>query len=155
MSTPLPSIDSLTPEEIRVMCAEKLGISNRWVLMKRGLYYRPEGHGYTGAIEEAWIINEEEANRHVYPHDEPVTKHPAPLPDYPGSADAALTLCTWMSTTGWRTEITIRTGRWSEPDKQFVCVFVSCPLERTVRYEDDTLAMAIARAFCVANGLAQ
>lgn len=49
-----------------------------WVLMKRGLYYRPKANGYTSNIEEAWRLTEAEADRHVYPHDEPVTKHRAP-----------------------------------------------------------------------------
>lgn len=49
--------------------------ADRWVLMKRGLYYRPNAKGYTGNLAEAWIITEAEADKHVYPHDEPVTKH--------------------------------------------------------------------------------
>jgi len=58
------------------------GRTDRWVLMKHGLYYRQEGHGYTAKIEEAWIVTEKEASEHVYPHDEPVTKHALPPPDY-------------------------------------------------------------------------
>jgi hypothetical protein len=32
---------------------------------------------------EAWKVSEEEAERHVYPHDECVTKELAACPDYP------------------------------------------------------------------------
>ena len=46
-----------------------------YVLMKRGLFYRPKGNGYTNNIDEAWLVTEAEASKHVYPHDEPVTKH--------------------------------------------------------------------------------
>lgn len=57
------------------MNEENKPMADKWVLMKRGLYYRPDAKGYTGNINEAWVVTEEEANRHVYPHDEPVTKH--------------------------------------------------------------------------------
>lgn len=99
MTTPKP-IDHLTPEELRVI-AESLGIASRFVLMKRGLYYRPNGHGYTDRIEEAWILSGEEADKHVYPHDEPVTKHLAPLPAFATDANAALTLAHALAKDGW------------------------------------------------------
>ena len=69
-------------ESQRIAIAEYCGKGHRCVLMKRGLYYRHNANGYTDRIHEAWIVSEEEANRHVYPYDEPVTKHPAPTPDY-------------------------------------------------------------------------
>lgn len=100
MTTPKP-IDSLTPEELREI-AEFFGIANRFVLMKRGLYYRPDAHGYTDRIEEAWILSSEEADKHVYPHDEPVTKHPAPLPAFGTDANAALQLAHALAEKGWR-----------------------------------------------------
>lgn len=54
------------------------GEPEEWVLMKRGLYYRPNAAGYTSNIEEAGVYTEEEAKKHVYPHDEPVTMHRKP-----------------------------------------------------------------------------
>lgn len=35
-----------------------------FVLMKRGLYYRPNGHGYTSALAEAGIFNRNQADAH-------------------------------------------------------------------------------------------
>lgn len=73
----------------KVAIAELCGTADRWVLVKHGLYYRPQAHGYTGRIEEAWILSESEVDLHVYPHgDDPVTKHRAPLPNYPGDLNA-------------------------------------------------------------------
>jgi len=46
-----------------------------WVLRKRGLFYRPGDHGYTGNINDAGRYTYEEAKARVYPHDEPVTMH--------------------------------------------------------------------------------
>ncbi len=78
----------MTNEEMRVEIAKELGLDNRWVIMKHGLYYRPGAHGYTNNIQEAWVVSEAEADRHVYPHDDPVTKHPAPLPDWPNDLNS-------------------------------------------------------------------
>jgi hypothetical protein len=77
-----------TAEEVNRAVALAMGTADRWVLMKRGLYYRPNGKGYTADVSEAWVLTEKEADEHAYPHDEPVTKHPAPLRDYHGSLDA-------------------------------------------------------------------
>jgi hypothetical protein len=72
----------MKPEAQRIVIAEACGKNRLFVLMKRGLYYRPNAKGYTRNAADAWILSEEEANRHVYPYDEPVTKYTAPLPDY-------------------------------------------------------------------------
>lgn len=71
----------MTKEQQRIAFAEAVGAIDRWVIMKRGLYYRPKANGYTDRIEEAWIVSEAEADDHVHPGDEPVTKRRAPLPD--------------------------------------------------------------------------
>jgi hypothetical protein len=79
---------AMTQEEKRIAIAKVCGVHNQFVLVKRGLYYRPEGQGYTSNINEAWRLPEEQATRHEYPHDRPVTKKPAPLPDYFGDLNA-------------------------------------------------------------------
>ena len=60
-----------------------MGLDNLFVIMKRGLYYRPEAKGYTSDINKAWKCTESVAKQEEYPHgDEPVTKHPAPIPNF-------------------------------------------------------------------------
>lgn len=90
-----------TPEQMRVEIAKWCGTDNLFVLKKRGLYYRPNGAGYTGNISEAWILTNPEAEKHVYPHDEPVTMHPAPTPNYPASIDAMATAEATLTDEEW------------------------------------------------------
>lgn len=159
-----PRLDALSNETINAICAEAIGVADRWTVLKRGLYYRPNGNGYTSCIGEAWILTESEADKHVYPHDEPVTKEKAPLPDFVTDPNAALTLCDWMAEREWQTEINQGTG------KDWECEFVRLaqdgddPDELTMRRNfrvrivygaASTLPLAITRAFLIANGLAQ
>jgi hypothetical protein len=74
----------MTDAELNTAIAVACGTHDRWVIMKRGLYYRPEAHGYTSNISEAWIVSEEIAEKQIthFPCDEPVTKLRAPLSDY-------------------------------------------------------------------------
>jgi len=138
----LPNASDLDPATIRVMCAEEMGTYDRWVIIKRGLYYRPNGNGYTSDINQAWIVPEEVANKHAYPHDEPVTVKRAPLPPYEASADAALALVEKMEAEGYKSQ-------WHE----HVWTFYK-PLEAHAATAL-TLALAICRAFLKSRGLAQ
>lgn len=138
----------MTPSElsaIRVECAEAMGLSNRFVLMKRGLYYRPEGHGYTANIAEAWVLLEHEANKHVYPHDEPVTKHPAPVPEFESDANAALTLAKALADEGWRWRVQ------NEPDQLVTAIFFrgyrGTGSWRPVEATAPTFELALCQAF--------
>lgn len=72
----------MSPTDQNAALAQIHGITPSWVLMKRGYYYRPNAHGYTSELTEAGRYTEEEAKRHVNPHDEPVTMHPLPPMDY-------------------------------------------------------------------------
>jgi hypothetical protein len=75
--------------EMKTAVAVACGTYDRWVIMKRGLYYRPGAMGYTSMIDEAWIVSEKEAVEHEYPHrEDPVTKERAPIPDYPNDLNA-------------------------------------------------------------------
>lgn len=78
----------MTPEAINIAVAEACGTADRWVLIKRGLYYRPNRHGYTNNISEAWVLTEAEADKHTYPYDAPVKKQRAPVLNYFASLDA-------------------------------------------------------------------
>lgn len=69
-------------EEINQLIAKWCGVANLFVIKKRGLYYRPHAKGYTSNIAEAWKVTEETADKHTYPHDEPVTKHRIPPTDF-------------------------------------------------------------------------
>lgn len=77
----------MTNEEQNIAVAEWLG-PPKFVLKKRGLYYRPDANGYTGNIRDAWMVTEDVADQHAYSNDEPVTKHPAPIPDFGSDLNA-------------------------------------------------------------------
>jgi len=63
-------------------------------LKKRGYWYRPNAHGYTGQQSEAWHITRDEAKKHEYLRgDEPVTICEFDTPKYTTSpADAIAVL---------------------------------------------------------------
>lgn len=78
-------------DQLQAQCAamrEALGDKgpHKWVLKKRGLYYRPNACGYTDNILEAWVVSESVADQHTYPHDEPVTKHRYEPPEFARAA---------------------------------------------------------------------
>lgn len=77
----------MTDQEINQRI-QTLAFPDCWVVKKRGYYYRPNAGGYTDRASEAWRIPHEEAKKHEYLHDEPVTIHPAPPLDYVNSLDA-------------------------------------------------------------------
>jgi hypothetical protein len=72
----------MKPESQDLAVAKSIGEYPQFVLKKRGLYYRPEGCGYTSDISGAGRYSEEDAKKQVYPHDEPVTMHSAPVEPY-------------------------------------------------------------------------
>lgn len=68
---------------------------DRWVIMKRGLYYRPHSGGYTHCIDDAWQLPKEEAKRYeMYverddvPYNEKAFIKPVPIPNYTGDLNA-------------------------------------------------------------------
>lgn len=88
------NLDQLSDAELNeVFAVEVAGIPRLFTLMKRGYYYRPNANGYTASIQEAWRITEDVADKHVYPYDEPVTKHRLPHDNY--STDAN-TMVLWL-----------------------------------------------------------
>ena len=138
-STNSPVVKSSSEEEERVRIAEAMDVQSQFFIKKRGLYYRPNAKGYTSCPNCAWLVSEEVANRHAYPHDEPVTKHPAPLPDYHHDANAALSICEWMRGRKWRVAIETTNTGWD-------CTFIQDPI--VMRGEQaDTLPAAICSAF--------
>lgn len=72
----------MTNDEMNIAIAEACGKADQYHLMKQGYYYRPNAGGYTACRSEAWTVSKEVAQKHVYPHDIPVTMVPADAPDY-------------------------------------------------------------------------
>ncbi len=68
--------------------AKHLGLDRQFVLMKRGLFYRPDAQGYTDQLSEAWKVSEAVAKEHENPHGIWVTMHPLPWPDWAGDLNA-------------------------------------------------------------------
>jgi len=76
--------------ELNLKLAELLGTADKWYILKRGLYYRPGGSGYTGRHEEAWTVSKEEAVKHEYKCGDPiewVNIERAPIPRYASSPE--------------------------------------------------------------------
>ena len=72
----------MTDQEINRAVAESVG-DDRWLIVKRGYFYRPNGHGYTSHVSEAWVLPLADAKKHEYLiGEEPVTLWKAPIPDY-------------------------------------------------------------------------
>lgn len=108
----------ITNEEKKTLIAAACGQADLWVIMKRGMYYRPKACGYTYNIQEAWIVTEAVADEHAYPRgDEPVTKKRAPLPDYFNDLNAChemeKTLVDWVA---YRINLSEIIGIGSAPD---------------------------------------
>jgi len=78
----------MTKLEINAIIAKACVTADKYVLMKRGLYWRKNAQGYTSNVAEAWLLSEKEADQYVYPYDEPVTKHRAPFPEYADDLNA-------------------------------------------------------------------
>lgn len=73
------------------------------------------------------------------------------IPDYPTDANAALTLCAWMAEKhGWQFNATMhrKSRTWSvyfEQDEETHYSVIDQP----------TFALAVSRAFCISNNLAE
>jgi hypothetical protein len=82
--------------------AERDPAAHLWVIRKHGLYYRPNAHGYTSHISEAWMLPEDEARKHIYPYaPDPVTMLKPPLPPYLTSRDALAPILEGLSEDEW------------------------------------------------------
>jgi hypothetical protein len=78
----------MTPQAINRAIHEWMGLGDHYHVMKWGLYYRPDAHGYTSNPNEAWILPYAEAKKHEYPHDEPVTIKKVEPRNYYGDLNA-------------------------------------------------------------------
>ena len=59
----------MTDQQINAAIAEITGSNKLVGLKKRGLWWRPNAHGYTYNESEAWRITEEEAKKYARPND--------------------------------------------------------------------------------------
>lgn len=90
-------IAELSDEEKRVLVAEACGVPKGWHLIKRSLYWRPDGAGYTSSLAEAGLYSDDDC-RAVRARDQgsvsdnlsdPLVFRVRPkLPDYLASLDA-------------------------------------------------------------------
>ena len=62
--------------------AKVCGLEDKYVLIKRGLYYRPDYKGYTNDINEDGRYTEKEAQEGAYLTAGEVTFEKLPIPDY-------------------------------------------------------------------------
>lgn len=84
----------MTNPELNATIAELLGESDHHYVMKRGMYYRPNAHGYTYEESQAWRLPLAEAQKHeqVGPYViDPVTIKKCPPRDFAGSLDVMAT----------------------------------------------------------------
>ena len=73
----------MTPEEMDRKIAEHVGTADRWLIVKRGYFYRPEAKGYTSSKSEAWKLPLAEAKKHErLIGEERVTLSRASIPAY-------------------------------------------------------------------------
>lgn len=91
----------MSPQDQNAALSKLHGKDDLWVILKRGLYYRPRAAGYTSKIEEAGIYTYQEAKRHeyVYPGiEDPVTIDKLPPLDYVNDLNAIHEIETLMLT---------------------------------------------------------
>lgn len=79
----------MTPGEINREIAEKVGTADQWLIVKHGLFYRPEARGYTSHESEAgkWPFAQAKEHERLCVED-PVTIKQATIPPYSSSLDA-------------------------------------------------------------------
>ena len=73
----------MSEDEINRAIAEHIGADDRWLIVKRGYFYKPHGHGYTSCECNAWVLPLAGAKKHEYLiGDEKVTLRKAAIPNY-------------------------------------------------------------------------
>ena len=90
----IPKITELTPEQKRIMCHKACG-KELYMIVKQGMYYRPDAAGYTGEPSLAWRLPLKQAKRYeMYadrddvPNSEKVTLEEVSALPYDTSLDA-------------------------------------------------------------------
>lgn len=79
----------MSDEEMNAAIHSAIGRGDEWLIVKRGLFYRPNAHGYTSNEQDAWRLSEQDAKLQLYPHgDEPVTMQRASPADYANDLNA-------------------------------------------------------------------
>jgi len=82
-------MSDLSVSDKEFLISVELGQGDRYNLMRRGAYFRPDAKGYTNDRREAGIWHGSEAAKHITPKDdEPVTMHAVqPLPYFSDRRD--------------------------------------------------------------------
>lgn len=128
----LPKIDSLSNDQIRVMCAR---------IMFPEMEHVPIEHWYTQEDDYStdWVFKQQNENDTIT-----VTR----LPRYPTDANAALTLCARMAEKG------LGNDHFQGAGCPFHFAFYDLKGNRH-QAKADTLQLAICHAFLIANHLAE
>lgn len=71
----------MNEQEQREAIAEACGKSQLYAVMKGGYYYRPNAHGYTTDMSQAWHTTKQTAESELV-SGEPMSIVPVPPPDY-------------------------------------------------------------------------
>lgn len=136
----MKKIDDLSVDQIRVMCAEVMGA--KW---------------YTFASGQRWLSFKPLADHFRLssrPEDFEMTTIHEGVPNYPESADAALTLCAWMT----KFEHGYQWESYGNGNGKVYFRFYnpSIPGATAAKFTAaDALPLAICRAFLIANRLAE
>lgn len=118
--------------------------SNLVGLKKRGVWWRPNGKGYTCNESEAWRLTPEQAKEYEYPHDEPTTIHQFSRPPYSTSISAAFEVVEKMRGDGFVLRI-------ENPVMNWRVTFILGTA--WIAWESDSLPEAICLAALKAKGV--
>ena len=87
----------MNTQETNAAIAKIIGEDDLYFIVKRGMFYRPDAHGYTWSKREAWRLPLAEAKKHEYPKGtDPVTLQKCPPRDFCGSHDAMAVAKKWI-----------------------------------------------------------
>lgn len=75
-------------EDQNIAIAKFCGVENKYVLIKRGLYYRPDYKGYTNNIDEAGKYTKAEAEKDAQSNHGEVIVRKLPVTDYTSDLNA-------------------------------------------------------------------
>lgn len=151
------TLDSLSDADLNeVVAAEVARLTPVYLLMKRGLYYRPKAAGYTASREEAGGFTEQEARNECSSTSGEVTMHLLPAPSFATDANAVFPL---LEKHQWRGQCLGMSGSTNGWPHYLIWVTETPQADHPERFgreheayccRGDSLMRAFARAACLA-----